>query len=326
MTESLSAHRDGAEREDNLPRAGSDPSRTIVIVNDEAGEVLENSQASFAALIGDSFIQHGVRADVRFVPAREIPSAFEQAASDGEALPVIAGGDGTLSALLPSVVDGDREFALLPLGTLNVTAKDLGFGEDVRGNVEAIVRGSPAPVDVGVLNGRPFHVSVGMGFFGTMASERQAARRLMPFSKRLGYLWASLRAFLLSRPLIVECRTADGRIVARADAVVVTNNRFDGAPRRRERLDAGLLEAHVLKADGLRGRVSVLLAILRGRWRDHPNLKTLSGAAIVITTRGRKRRTISIDGEVVRMTGPFHFSLKAAAIKLRAAGPRNDAR
>jgi YegS/Rv2252/BmrU family lipid kinase len=77
---------------------------------------------------------------------------------------VVAGGDGTLNALLPALVGSGIPVALLPMGTLNVLARDLGVPLRWEEAIALATTGQPHRVDVGVANGRLFADMVGIGY------------------------------------------------------------------------------------------------------------------------------------------------------------------
>ncbi len=152
-----------------------------------------------------------------------------------------------------------------------------------------------------------------------MARERENARKLIPSSIKLGYALATLRTLWRSRPLTVLVEAEGEKRVLHADAVLVTNNRFDGTPWLRERLDAGVLEIHLLQARGLSGRFRAILAMARGTWRELPHLQSLTATQVTIRLRRRRRRSVAVDGEVRRMSGELDFAIRPAALELVTA-------
>lgn len=86
--------------------------------------------------------------------------------SGGEVL-VVAGGDGSVHAVLPALVHTPTALALLPLGTSNVLARELGYPlgrKALQGCVQALRAGKVRQMDVGVVNGRPFVLMASTGF------------------------------------------------------------------------------------------------------------------------------------------------------------------
>jgi diacylglycerol kinase family enzyme len=291
--------------------------RAVVLVNRDAGAVLENP-TQLESKITEAFAARGVAADLWLVGGRELPQAFRSAAAMQPSLVVIAGGDGTVSGLLPEMMAAEVPLAILPLGTLNLIGRDLGLGGDLDADIAAILDGSDVACDMASVNDRPFHSNAGLGFFTTMARERQRARRRFPLSRKLGFAWAAVRTVLTTTPVGIDYRTPDGVSHAVADAVLVTNNRFFGASWARDKLDEGVIEIHLLRASGLLGRLRAATAVLRGTWRDLPSLTTLAATEVTISRRRRTRMRVAIDGELVRLRNPLQFRVLPRALVVRA--------
>src|SRR6185503_16647759 len=96
-------------------------------------------------------------------------------ASDADAV-VIGGGDGTVSAAADRAVRHGKPIGVLPLGTLNHFARDLGMPPDLRDAVRAIATGVVREVDVGEVNGRVFVNNSSIGVYPTVVRDRDEQR------------------------------------------------------------------------------------------------------------------------------------------------------
>ena len=297
--------------------------RHTVVVNARAGAVLEAGADAFAARLEAAFAAHGCSAEVKLVPPREIGDALSLAIQDGHVTPVLAGGDGTINGALPVLIQAGRPVGILPMGTVNVLGRDLGLAGSLEQQVAALCQGQPVALDVGQVNGRLFHSLSGMGFFSLMAREREYARRRFPFSRAAAFGVAAMRSILFTRPIIVDISVGDEHHVVEADAVLVTVNRFESAEWRRDRLDGGVFEVHVLNAGGLYSRGKAALSVASGRWRSSKNLSSFTGDAVTLTRRDQRRGHITFDGEVERKAGPLAYGLLPRALTVIAARPTN---
>jgi diacylglycerol kinase (ATP) len=93
-------------------------------------------------------------------------SASQFCQSGGEVL-VVAGGDGSVHAVLPALVNSPTALALLPVGTSNVLARELGYPlgrKAVSGCLQALRTGTLRRMDVGIVNGIPFVLMASTGF------------------------------------------------------------------------------------------------------------------------------------------------------------------
>jgi diacylglycerol kinase family enzyme len=294
-----------------------------VLVNERAGTVLQRGKSVFEADLTKAFADAGAIAHVHFVPGQLLRETIEAILKTEPSLLVIAGGDGTISKLLPSLQNGRLPIAILPLGTFNLLGRDLGLTGDLMHDVASIMAGQFQTIDLALLNDRPFHSNVGLGFYGMMAREREAARSRFPFSKGLAIAFAALKTGLRARPIEVHVEIDGKRKTLSADAVLVTNNRFEGTPWRRPRLDEGVLEIHLLEAPTLMARLRTAIAVARGRWRDLPNLTIMTATDVTVYRRFKKKSTVSIDGELERMCGPMRFRASPGSLRLPGAKARD---
>ncbi|QEL23350.1 hypothetical protein FQV39_12775 [Bosea sp. F3-2] len=295
--------------------------RHTVVVNARAGAVLEAGADAFAARIEAAFKAHSCHAEVKLVRPREIGSALSLAIEKDRTIPVLAGGDGTINGALPVLIQADRPVGILPMGTVNVLGRDLGLFGPLEQQVEALCHGEPVAVDVGRVNDRLFHSISGMGFFSLMAREREYARRRFPFSRVAAFGIAATRSILFTRPITVEIAVGNQSQVLEADAVLVTVNRFNGAEWRRDRLDGGVFEVHVLNAGGLYSRSKAALSVASGLWRSSRNLSSFTGNAVTLSRRDKRRGHITFDGEVERKAGPLIYGLLPKALTVIASRP-----
>lgn len=290
-----------------------------VVVNAKAGTVLAEGSEAFSKRIEAGFSANGCSADVKLVHPRELNAALALAIKDGDRIPVIAGGDGTINGVLPVLMEARRAVGILPLGTVNVLGRDLGLYGDLEHQIGAVCRGKPIVMDIGRVNDRLFHSISGMGFFSLMAREREHARRRFPFSRMIAFAFAATRSILFTRAISVDIRTPDGRRQVEADAVLVTVNTFDGADWRRTDLNGGVLEVHILNAGGLYSRCKAAMSVVTGSWRQSAHLTSFTAEEVTLTRRDKKRGHITFDGEVERKGGKLEYRLLPEAIELIAA-------
>lgn len=292
-----------------------------VIVNARAGAVLEAGADSFERRLEVAFEAAGCRAEVELVQPRQLRERLQAAVGDQSVIPVIAGGDGSINGALPVLVGCKRPVGVLPLGTVNVLGRDLGLIGTVEQQIAALCQGEPVSMDLGSVDGHLFHSISGMGFFSLMARQREYARRRFPFSRLVAFLFAATRSILFTRPIRIEMEIAGERRLVEADAVLVTVNQFDGAEWRRGRLDGGEFEVHILDTGGLLSRSKVAFSMLTGGWRSSQHLISLTGTAVTITRRDKRRGHVTFDGEVERRASPFAYRLLPGALRVIAARP-----
>ena len=294
--------------------------RYQVLVNDRAGAVLEVGGPVLRRRLEAAFTAAGARAEVHLGHPGQLEQRLAEL-NDPATIPVIVGGDGTVLALLPTLLRRGLPFALLPMGTMNLLGRDLGLVGDLELDVRALHTGHLRVVDMATLNGVPFHSASGLGFAVIVAHERERARRRIPFSLVLATIVAAVRALIRTRPIEVEVEVDGRRERLVADAVLVTNNLFEGSPWRRPRLDEGILEVHLLAAPGFVARTRAALAVMTGEWRALRHLTSLRATSVTLRRPGRGRTRVSLDGEVTLQRGALSYAIVPQALRILAANP-----
>jgi diacylglycerol kinase family enzyme len=206
-----------------------------------------------------------------------------------------------------------KALGVLPLGTLNLLARDLGVPAPLELALAALARGRVVSIDLARLNGRMFHTLSGVGFFSHMAKAREETRGLWA-GRLLSVGLAAVRALRHSQPLMLEL-DIDGRVEKiEAYAALVTSNRF-GTDWRRLRLDEGVLEVHVAEHRNALSRIGHGAALLSGSWRSNPGLHSFTARKISIA-HARTRHFVATDGERRRERAPLRYDIAPKALKV----------
>jgi diacylglycerol kinase family enzyme len=214
-------------------------------------------------------------------------------ARDAEPPVGIAGGDGSLALVAEVALERDVPFVVVPYGTRNHFARDLGLDRDDPVAALDSFAGSERRVDVGRSNDRLFLNNVSLGLYARLVHRREGHRRRRE-------LFARLRALgLLARRPGSLGITIDGRRVE-ARVAVVANNAYNldlFSVGERERLDEGRLYLYV--AHGW----------LPGSWDDEAGERFTIDA-----TAGRLRA--AVDGEPEELETPLRFELQPRALRV----------
>ena len=224
-------------------------------------------------------------------------------AGDGEsiaaALPdcdrvVVAGGDGTIHEVVNGLAARDLPIAVIPLGTANVLAHELGLPRDPEGLARTIVAGPARRVHLGSVNGRRFVQMVGVGF-----DARVVARVNGALKQRLGKL-AFVVAFVqvMLRYGSPRYRIEGNGTAAEAPFIVVSKGRHYGGPFRIAP-DAGLddprLHACLFKRCGMLPSIRYGLALIANRLPRQAGFEIETGRRFRI--HGEDGDPIQADGE-----------------------------
>lgn len=255
---------------------------------------------------------------VTLASAGQIDRAVKSAVADGAEVVVAAGGDGTISSVASALVGTAVSFGVLPLGTLNHFAKDLGIPLELAAAVQTVVRRRTLLVDVGVVNGRAFLNNSSIGIYPDIVVEREALRE-RGYRKWTALAVATARVLSRYPGLLVRVTAEDATQIFRTPFLFVGNNEYEVEGIRvgsRRTLDRGRLFACL--APRLRARDVPMLAALAlvGRAKRNPGLSSFCSADLQVETPGRRHVTIALDGEVLRLRTPLHYCIRPAALRV----------
>jgi diacylglycerol kinase family enzyme len=263
----------------------------------------------------------GIEAAVEIIAGGECAGRSRAIAERGDPLLIVGGGDGTVSAAASALVGTGTALGILPLGTLNHFARDLGIPTDIGEAAKLIASGKPRRVDVGEMNDRVFINNSAIGLYPLMVVDRDMQRRRLGRSKRLAMLLASFRALARFNHYRLTLTVNEER-TSRVDTplLFVGNNdyRIDiGAPGKRERLDGGELCVLVLRKKTRRGMVAASIRALFNRSRPDDMVRLEDVQRLRVSSR-RSQLAVSLDGEVVRTAPPLDYLIRKRALSVIA--------
>jgi len=243
-----------------------------------------------------------------------ISALAARALSDNRRLLVAGGGDGTVSAVAGTLVGTESNLGVLPMGTLNHFAKDLGIPLNLEAAVRNVFAGKVKKVDVGEVNGRVFVNNSGAGFYPHFVRQREEQER-HGYVKRVAFVLA-LRS-IVRRYLRLRLRVHMDRAEALEHVtpfLFVGNNRYETsglAAGTRTSLDAGRLWVCTAPRTGRQNFVRTALSALAGR--PDEGLHVLEVEDISVEP-GTPRVNVSTDGEVSVMSAPLHYRIRPQAL------------
>jgi len=234
---------------------------------------------------------------------------------------IVGGGDGTISAAASVLVGTETKLGVLPLGTLNHFARDLGIPTDLDEAAKLIAAGKEIRVDVGEMNERIFINNSAIGLYPLMVVDRDQQRKRLGRSKALALLVASLRTlarFNHQRLTLTVNEEHTGRVDTPLLFVGNNDYRIDiGAPGQRESLDDGQLFVLVMRKKTRRGLIGASVRALLGRSRGDDMVK-LDGVERLRVSSHRSLLAVSLDGEVVRVEPPLEYKILKKALRVIA--------
>lgn len=271
-----------------------------------------------------AFAAHGREARLYRFDGGSIADTVREALAAGARVMVAAGGDGTVNAVAGELLErGDVVLGVLPAGTLNHFARDLGMPADLDAAVAVIAAGHVREVDVGEVNGRCFLNNSSLGLYARMVVERERLQRESRFGKWRAMARAGWSVLRHPRTLSVTLDIDGRELCRRTPFLFVGNNEYaiEGThPGTRERLDAGVLSIYLLRPRTAWGLAWLALRALAGRSERDRDLEHARTASVVVDTGGR-RTLVARDGEVDEIDAPYLYRIRARALRVIAPAP-----
>ena len=244
-------------------------------------------------------------------------AAAVRAVDGGADVVIAAGGDGTVSAVAGVVAGTGAVLGVIPLGTLNHFARDLNIPLDPREAAMVLVRGKTGKVDVGEVNGRRFINNSSLGLYPSIVRYRESRERT-GWSRLLAFGSGCLVALRRYRFLRLHMEV-DGEIYnRRSPFLFVGNNRYEVEGLRlgrRSRLDEGKLSLYLSDRTGRFGLLRIAVSALLKQLRLQHDFVVLPAQAVVVTAH-RKRVQVALDGEVMKLHPPLHYSIRPGMLRV----------
>jgi YegS/Rv2252/BmrU family lipid kinase len=292
--------------------------RVPVLLNRGGGAVAADAGMSdklAAALKGA-----GIAAELELIDGGDCEVRSRAIAERGDPLLIVGGGDGTISAAASALIGTKTALGIVPLGTLNHFARDLGIPTDLDEAARLIASGKSRSVDVAEMNGRVFINNSAIGLYPLMVLDRDLQRRRLGRSKRLAMVIASVRTLARFNHQRLTLTVNDEKERVDTPLLFVGNNdyRIDiGAPGQRANLDDGQLCVMVMRKKTRSGLIAATNRALLNRARDD-DMERIDGVESLRVSSGRSHLNLSLDGEVVRARPPLDYRIRKHALKVVA--------
>ncbi len=287
------------------------PTDAVIIGNPNSGRA---GDRDFLERHAEALRAEGLTVEV--VNTERPDHATELAASAGDRLVVAAGGDGTVNEVINGL-SPEATLGILPLGTANVLARELGLPLDAEGACRRIVRGGVTRIDLGVANDeagteRRFACMAGVGFDAKVVGE--VTPRLKRHLRGLAFQVTAFRVLFGNR--FPPVRLTAGEDVHVARFAIVANGHYYGGDYKVAGpglLTSGKLETVLVERVGALLRPDVFWGIIFRRPLNR-SMESFKVTEIRADSKGA-RVPVQIDGELWGEL-PMSFRVEPAALKV----------
>ncbi|MHA7875533.1 diacylglycerol/lipid kinase family protein [Roseivivax sp.] len=299
----------------------SNTHRIAVLLNRASGA---EDKGDVEARLKKAFAPHGdLFALFAFDKGSELIPECRRAMREGFGTVVAAGGDGTISGVAQELAGSDHHLGIIPQGTFNFVARGLGIPEDLEEAVALLARGTTRPFPLGDLNGHLFVNNASLGVYPQVLKEREGTYRRWGRS-RLAAHWSVIVTFLtFRRPLRMRVSIGGKEVRRRTPLAFVGRSAFQLEHYGLEGAEAVREGAFALYLAPESTRWQLLMRALRLASKGmvlNRDFELFTGTDIEIST-GSSARSVAMDGERRRITGPFRFTMRPDALRVVAPDP-----
>lgn len=298
--------------------------KVAVLLNLEGNTIARAGPESLVDRLAVLFAGAGIDATIRLVRGRDLPQAIK-ASLEGAPVDavVVGGGDGSISTAAGLLLGRDTPLGILPLGTLNHLAKDLGLPLDVEDAVRVIASAHVSRIDAAEVNGRVFVNNSSLGFYPEMLADRIHQQHRLGRGKWMAGVIAFgrvLRDFPLHRFTISTGQSVRPR---KTPCAFVGNNFYAVSPPalgERATIDRGELCVYIARRQSRIGWLALVIkAIFRGL-SPAADFELVRVAAVEIASH-RRRLRVAVDGELETMTAPLRYRSHPGALRVLTPRP-----
>ncbi len=255
--------------------------------------------------------------EVHYAEGDEVGRLITEMAGRQEDL-MVGGGDGTVLYAASITKDLSKPFAILPLGTMNLMAQDIGLPRKLKKVMRDYRHCKTINVDIGYVNEKPFLCAVGLRLMPQMSKIRERNRaltRFLLFPKMGFHIFRRLDASKHFKLII------DGQPqTVKSSMLVITNNlinhRIDSENSfKKSELQGGRLGIYGTNPKGFWDKLKMLVHMGNGYWKRNPSVIKFHGREVEIMT-GNNIEDITLDGELMQLETPLKFRIEERALAL----------
>jgi diacylglycerol kinase family enzyme len=236
----------------------------------------------------------------------DVLTTIRQRMREGVRLFVAAGGDGTINHVVQPLVNSDAVLGVIPVGTYNHFAKDLGIPLGWREALEVITGGATRQIDSARINDRFFVNNVSLGLYPELVARREERGRDYPRWK--ARLWSAYATFRNYPHVTLTVESAHHQELVRTHVFMVSNNTYDlsriGIEAPRGLLTEGRLSVYWLPHMPRVALMKFVAHYLAGRVREAPGFRSFRTVRMKVQS-GRRTVHVGIDGELFTMVPPL---------------------
>jgi len=283
-------------------------SNALLLYNPAAGR-FPLSEKRLKALLRNLY-RYGIRAETAITqPSQDVSAGLNLENKD---LLIVYGGDGTLHKVIPEAVRWKIPVALLPAGTTNVLARELGIPRDPERALSLVPRRKLQKIHLGWAKGRYFHLMAGIGFDGEVISR---TGQHMKKALGMGAYWLAAQVALLKYPMTPFELSWEGEVHQGTFAVIGNARNYGGELHftPKASVQENCLDVCLFTSRKRWRYLLYLWGVLSGRHLRYPDVLYRKVQHVKVSSD--RPVHIQMDGELIGQT-PMEFSSSSETMEV----------
>ena len=299
-------------------------SRYLLLLNRSSGGTDRGLDArDVSKMVEKSFRNAGHEIISEIIAPGALDTALKRAVAQAPDGLIIAGGDGTVSAAVRHLGGSSIALGIIPMGTFNLAARDLGVPLEVEEAARFLAQARTMDVDVLDVAGHACLCTTILGFYPEFAKTFERRDHGGQWWRKTLKLLTSLpRIFAEARPLRLTWRYDGGEGEVRTKFSAFVPGRYRATtgivPARTDFL-SGSLTAYIGRQRHAAAAMRGMLDYVLGRHEQNEELLVFKAGRLELTAKGRRHAMVMIDGEILRLKFPLVLTILPAHLRVIAA-------
>ena len=301
--------------------------RVVALLNVGAGTADHHGVAQLRGGLASAFDASGITAQLSFCSGPELKplaeAALAKVRSGAIDAVVIGGGDGSIRTVAGVLAGTNVPLGILPLGTLNHFAKDLGLPPHLEAAVDVIANGATREIDLAEVNGETFINNSSIGIYPYMVLDRERRRSHRKLDKWMAMLQAAFRAVKHFPRRRLAISGEGWTRPYRTPCLLIGNNEYSVdlfTLGRRHQLDRGELAVYVVKQRRPFGFFWMICRMCFGHVSQGRDMESFRLKEVLVRSE-TSRLPVALDGEVEMMHPPLHYRSQPGALRVIVPSP-----
>ena len=291
--------------------------KVMVIYNPRAGSLLAIGGDPERSL-RNLFEPRGIDVELHAFSQANLTQTLERADASVDAV-VVCGGDGSILGVVNALGNRKLPLALLPGGTMNILARDLGLPLELEAAADVIQRGRFRAIDVAYVNDQPFLCNSAIGLMPHLARTREKLREVSWWWKWPTVLRQAIHLLRTYPRLHIRIEMTGETRHFRTRAIAISNNPLadaKGPIPPRDTLDSGKLGIYIARDTSRWSVVSVAAKMLAGTWQDDETVASLAIQSATLSLDRPRLLSVMNDGEPTQIMTPLHYRIQPQALRV----------